>query len=325
MEQGKCKLDFNKNPIIKVTPLGNLPQVSGHEKVTEWLDPTSQSGQKKRRMDNREISPSTSTGLRANQPSITPKPLRTARAQIRAMATVATIPQDGSWKRREFFNPGLTATDEHQQRSTFVTQVPHDTPPTSPSHHSPPVGVEVQGPSQLRDLDSPHSHTSRTTILAQPLSQAPSSSDLSLWAERLLSNLGEPEGPSRAPGSSTSSRSSHDLMKDLLLSDDSSSLPEVFRKPEEPAAIDPSGSETTISDDNLSYQHRPTPTTLADPSTCKKDRPNTLHQAITDIGSDLETLVALNRSVQPPDQLLFLEGIHARFQSYLAPYKLYHS
>ena len=84
MNQGKCKLDLGKNPIINVTPLGNLPQVSGSDKVAEWLDPTSEPANKVRRMDNRETTPSTPTRARVSQPPITPKPLKTARGQIKS-------------------------------------------------------------------------------------------------------------------------------------------------------------------------------------------------------------------------------------------------
>ena len=324
MQQGKCKLDLGKNPIIQVTPLGNLPQVNGLEKVAEWLEPTGQPANKTRRMDTREITPSTSSGVRATQPSITPKPIKTARAQIRAMASTATKPMDGRWNHRQFFNPSLPSNHDRQQPFSLGNTVPNDDLSISSlSHRSLQEGVVAQGPSEPRALDSPHSHTSRTTILAQPLSQAPSSSDLSKWAELLTANLGEPEGPSRAPGSSVSARSSNDLIKDLMLSDDSSSLPDMLHTTEEQTVDSQSESGTTVSD-SASYQYRPTPTTLADPSTSLIDRPKTLSQAISDIGSDLETLVSLNKSVQPPDQLQFLEQIHTRFQSYLAPYTLYH-
>ena len=181
MQSGKCKLDLGKNPIIQVTPLGRLPQVTSQDKVAAWLQPAEPEAN--RRMDTGEATPSTSTGVRANLPPITSKPLRTARAQIRAMAATAVTPNDSIWNRRNVFNPGLPLGHAQQKPVSGISvQDDFSSPPPSPRPNS--VGVVDKGPSPPpRDLDSPHSTVSRTTILAQPLSLAPSSSDLSLRAQ----------------------------------------------------------------------------------------------------------------------------------------------
>ena len=317
---GKCKLDLGKNPIVQVTPLGpvSLPQISGHEKVSEWLEPTNPA--KKSRMDTGVATPSTSTGVRGSQPPITTKPLRTAKAQNRAMAAVAMNPTDSSWNRRDVFNPGLPLFHANQQVSRFGSQVPETNPP---SHCPPTEGVEVQGPSHQREPDSPHASHSCTTVAAHPPTGNTSSSDLSIWAERLMANLGEPEGPDRTPGSSASPASTNDIIKDLLLSDDSSSLPEVLCKTAPDKESSPSASGTTISE-SPSDEYRALPGTGANSLTGPGDQPTTLSQAVLAIGCDLEKLVALNNKVHPQNQLEFLHEIHQRFHNFMAPYLLYH-
>ena len=47
MQSGKCKLDLGKNPIIQVTPLGSLPQVTSQGKVEAWLHPAEPETKKK--------------------------------------------------------------------------------------------------------------------------------------------------------------------------------------------------------------------------------------------------------------------------------------
>ena len=137
-----------------------------------------------------------------------------------------------------------------------------------------------------------------------------------------MANLGELEGPSRAPGSSVSGVSSHGLMKDLLLSDSSSDLPDVLTNKKEDTPISRHASDSTIS--NIYPPDRVVPSNTGDGGDSQSGQPRTLHQAITDIGTDLEDLVSLNASVQPPDQVAFLEEVHKQFRNFLAPYLLYH-
>ena len=100
-----------------------------------------------------------------------------------------------------------------------------------------------------------------------------------------MANLGEPEGLSRALGSSGSAISSQGLIKDLLVSDSSSDLPELLSKSKEDKPTASSSSDSTTSD--VYPQHRAPPSTGID-SDGQSRQPRTLHQVILDIETDLE-------------------------------------
>ena len=58
---------------------------------------------------------------------------------------------------------------------------------------------------------------------------------------------------------------------------------------------------------------------LATPGTAQERKATTLLEAIRAMGSDLETLVALNAAVTPLKQLELLDGIHKELSNFLAP------
>ena len=318
---GKCKLDIGKNPIVSVTPLGNisLPQIDGTTRVSGWLEdtstplPTSTTG-----VDTRESTPSTSSGKRSALPSTTLPRKKTARAQIRAMASTAVNPKADVWNRRINFNPSLPA-DHLQQKVTSVDrQMPGDTLLRPVSLPQP--ALDNQTPTTLVDLDIPHKSDSRTTLLANPLSQVSSLTNLSELAEAI--NLAIEGGEGVTPTSEPKS-GPHlwDLNDDLYLSDSTSASSDHI-----PPPLDVGLASGSCSDSNLSQV---TTTLQVTPSTLEASPggihpPQTLHQSIMLLGNDLQDLVSLNKKVTPSNQLDVLWGIHTQLNNLMAPYRLYH-
>ena len=321
-KMGNCKLDIGKNPIISVTPLGNmsLPQLTTTTKVNGWLNHDLSTPQNPPAVvDTREAQPSTSTGKRSVLPPTNLPKRKTARAQMRAMASTAIIPDSAEWKPRNFFNPSLPADHDKQKIMAFGGPVQGFESP-SPGRLPSPF-EDTQDPTPLEDLDVPHGTPSRTTLLVNPINQAFSDTNLSDMAAIINKAIGGDEDTTMASEPQMGPHSV-DLNQDLYLSDStsSSSSANILSLQNDQAA------PSTISDSNQSSEGAElmlTPGMLGS-DLSGTNPPQTLHQAILLLGKDMEQLVTLNSKVTPSNQLDVLWGIHTKLQNLMAPYRLYH-
>ena len=315
---GKCKLDLGKNPIVSVTPLGPvLPQIPGTSKVDGWLEnfstpPT----QTKQGMDiiGEETRPT--PGARPPRPTITLPPRKTARAQIRAMASTAIPPTDESWNFRKVFNPGLPLDHAQQHMGDLGSAAMENN--TRPLILPEPARETTTSP-PWDLLDHLANTESRTTLLANPFSQG-SETNLSLMAEAINKAIGDDTDVTMTPCLESGDQTV-DLNQDLHLSNSSEADSLSIQ---EPTRMDPpsaSPSDSTLS--SWTPTTRVTPRMLKDVDSVTHP-PQTLHEGIMRIGADLETLVNLNKKVAPSNQLDVLHQIHNDLMGLMAPYRLYH-
>ena len=257
-------------------------------------------------------------GARPPRPTITLPTRKTAKAQIRAMASTAIEPTNEEWNFRRVFNPGLPLDHAQQHMGDLGNKAEEKNTPNplilplmpQESAESPP----------WEPLDYLANTESRTTLIANPLSQA-SDTNLSLMAEAINRAIEDEPGTSMAPGA-LPGHQPIDLNQDLYLTDsDTSSESMDVPTPLETNPPLASPSDSTLS--SLTPPTRVTPGSLLD-GHADSSPPQTLHEGVMRIGADLEQLVNLNKKVTPQDQLEVLWKIHHDLVDFMAPYRLYH-
>ena len=152
-------------------------------------------------------------GARPPRPTITLPTRKTAKAQIRAMASTAIEPTNEEWNFRKVFNPGLPLDHAQQHMGALCNTAEGDNTPNplilpllpQESVESPP----------WEPLDNLANTESRTTLLANPLSLG-SETNLSLMAEAINRAIGEEPGANMTLGSMPGDQPI-DLNKDICL------------------------------------------------------------------------------------------------------------